>query len=679
MQAGIWGVVLLLIIASLPRAYMRWRHPSTRRQGLRLKTAKLGGVNPMINISLAEQPIPREPIVQIVANESYASASSEEVPVTIGAASIATMTYSRIASWGSLFYPALRHLHRKSHAERSSSLLHPPAPVFERKRTALSQASNNPADRRCTSVPSATAFTPSEEGEDHGSVAIKTYSRIASWGSIFHPAYRHLERRVWWVGYSVGLTLAFATYTGIISFGIFYHNLPTFSPTRAGWLVVGQVPFIVFLGTKNNLLGFVLGTGYDKLNVWHRWVGKTMFIAQMAHVIGYLVLFANEGTLLVEIRSEVAGWVAFSGFLCLCLFSLPAIRASAYRLFWHAHWVGYMLMFVGMSLHVPDVWHYAAAGFGILAIDHVFRLFKTTFVTANIIAIPELNCTRIECAQLTRGWRAGQHVRLRTVSMQMGWVNLFEAHPFTIASVAESANGEGLVLYAKACGDWTNRLYDIASDSGLATAAVEKRNSVGSATEQGTRMRMIVEGPYGGSSHDVMSTFSSAFIVAGGSGITWALSTLEEVIRDAELERANTRMIHLVWVVQDPAPLKTMLPGFKALLKRIAFLPSLDLTIDVYYTRAISHNRLTELAHRTRLPTNIRLTPGRPRLEALLKEFANQAQGLAESSKELDGLVIGMCGPLGLRDSVEAAHRVLSKKTRDNVGGVEVVVEAFGW
>ncbi|KAG8993156.1 hypothetical protein FRB94_010976 [Tulasnella sp. JGI-2019a] len=682
MQAGIWGVVLLLIVASLPRAYMRWRHPSTRRQGLKLKTTKPGGVNPTIEISLAEQSIPREPIVRIVTNESYASASSEEGPATIEAASIATMTQSRIASWGSLFFPTFRYLHRRSQAERSSSLLHPPAPVFERRRTPLSQVFNNPnaaADEGRTSVPSAIALTPPEEGEDHSSVAIRTYSRIASWGSTFYPAYRHLERPVWWVGYSVGLTLAFVVYTGMVSFGIFYHNLPSFSPRRAGWIVVGQVPFIVFLGTKNNLLGFVLGTGYDKLNVWHRWVGKTMFIAQMAHVIGYLVLFAKEGILLAEIRTVVAGWIAFSGFLCLCLFSLPAVRASAYRLFWHTHWVGYMLMFVGMSFHVPNVWHYAVAGFGILAIDHVFRLCKTTFVIANITAIPELKCTRIECPQLTRGWRAGQHVRLRTVSMQMGCINLFEAHPFTIASVAENTNGEGLVLYAKACGDWTNRLYGIASDSGSTTAVVEKRGSVGSVTEQGTRMRMIVEGPYGGSGHDVMSTFSSAFIVAGGSGITWALSTLEEIIRDAELKRANTRLIHLVWVVQDPAPLKTMLPGFQALLKRIAFLSALDLTINVYYTRAISHDRLTELAHRTRLPTNIRLTPGRPRLEALLTEFASQTQGLAEPSKELDGLVIGMCGPLGLRDSVEAAQRILSKKARDSVGGVEVVIEAFGW
>lgn len=109
-------------------------------------------------------------------------------------------------------------------------------------------------------------------------------------------------------------------------------------------------------------------------------------------------------------------------------------------------------------------------------------------------------------------------------------------------------------------------------------------------------------------------------------------------------------------------------------LDRVSRLRSVDVTISVYYTRAISHS-LTEVVQSTQLPSNMHLKPGRPRLEAMLNEFADQTKGLARSNDELSGLVVGMCGPLGLRDSVEAAQRSLSGKKRDSIGGVEVVVE----
>ena len=58
-------------------------------------------------------------------------------------------------------------------------------------------------------------------------------------------------------------------YTGIICFGILYHNLPSFGPRRAGWLVVGQLPLVFALASKNNFVGFLLGVGYEKVRLYH--------------------------------------------------------------------------------------------------------------------------------------------------------------------------------------------------------------------------------------------------------------------------------------------------------------------------------------------------------------------------------------------------------------------------
>lgn len=146
----------------------------------------------------------------------------------------------------------------------------------------------------------------------------------------------------------------------------------------------------------------------------------------------------------------------------------------------------------------------------------------------------------------------------------MGLLYALESHPFTISTVSESPSGEGVTLYAKKCGDWTAKLYDVTSGSQPELSATEG----GMNPETSTMMRMVVEGPYGkfshplnilnpdplkgGPGHDVFSSFSGAVVVVGGSGITFGLSAVDEIIREAELFRAKTRLIHLIWIVQDP-------------------------------------------------------------------------------------------------------------------------------
>jgi len=73
-----------------------------------------------------------------------------------------------------------------------------------------------------------------------------------------------------------------------------------------------------------------------------------------------------------------------------------------------------------------------------------------------------------------------------------------EAHPFTIASVAElpeCGGGQGVVLYVKKAGDWTKRLYDLADNYNRARPeADEKAKGSGMGS---TTMKFIVDGPYG--------------------------------------------------------------------------------------------------------------------------------------------------------------------------------------
>jgi len=126
----------------------------------------------------------------------------------------------------------------------------------------------------------------------------------------------------------------------------------------------------------------------------------------------------------------------------------------------------------------------------IYGLDRVTRLVKTRTQSAFIQQVPELNAVRLEIPSLNAGWRAGQHVRIRVLSMGMGIMGWSEIHPFTIASASDSPNG--VVLLVKQAGDWTKALYMLAGPTGR--YGREDNLSEKSPVRQVT---VMVEGPYG--------------------------------------------------------------------------------------------------------------------------------------------------------------------------------------
>ena len=187
--------------------------------------------------------------------------------------------------------------------------------------------------------------------------------------------------------------------------------------------------------------------------------------------------------------------------------------------------------------HQPKVLPYIIAASAAYGLDHVFRILKTRFFCARIRPIPDLLMTRVEIPALNAGWRAGQHVRIRVLSSAMGWFGWVEAHPFTIASVAKTP--EGLVLMCKKAGGWTGKLYEMAKVAGYGREDGGMSRSV----------LVMLEGPYGtylghtltanvdtncvlgGPGHATFASYSAALFAVGGSGITFALSSIQDIIQ----------------------------------------------------------------------------------------------------------------------------------------------------
>jgi len=232
----------------------------------------------------------------------------------------------------------------------------------------------------------------------------------------------------------------------------------------------------------------------------------------------------------------------------------------------------------------------------------------------------------------------------------------------------------------------------------------------------------------GGPQHTIFSSFSAAVFVVGGSGITFALSAIQDLVQKDLRGTSRLKVIELIWIVPDPACLAPVLPTLSMLVLQSVFTP---LRISVFYTRAPtgkqpaffaaasaspfaasglarspsapSHappprsaaaqlqplsvpplNLSSSSQQPTYFPPGLTLAPGKPRLLKFLEHAINRAVTLGHSNPKdevlsLTGLVVGVCGPVGMADDVAAAVRGVDPVRRDQVGGVEVHEEVFGW
>ena len=56
---------------------------------------------------------------------------------------------------------------------------------------------------------------------------------------------------------------------------------------RTGWVAMSQVPVVVALGVRANIVGLCVGQGYERLKVFHKIVGRVVFLASTLHVAFY--------------------------------------------------------------------------------------------------------------------------------------------------------------------------------------------------------------------------------------------------------------------------------------------------------------------------------------------------------------------------------------------------------
>ena len=98
-----------------------------------------------------------------------------------------------------------------------------------------------------------------------GSHGAQPPKRMASWSARFPGVSWLLGIRVI-PGYSAGRVFLLLAWLGVMLYAGLHDSNPFSNPNRAGMLVVGQFPLVYVLGTKNNVVGMLIGQGYERVS-----------------------------------------------------------------------------------------------------------------------------------------------------------------------------------------------------------------------------------------------------------------------------------------------------------------------------------------------------------------------------------------------------------------------------
>lgn len=270
-----------------------------------------------------------------------------------------------------------------------------------------------------------------------------------------------------------------------------------------------------------------------------------------------------------------------------------------------------------------------------------------------------LICSRqIHIPDCDAGWLGTQHVRLRVLA----GLSIFESHPLTITNAA-GGSPRGITLYAKVAGDWSRRMQALARDSGYEALPNEDEKSP--EASMGVGVKVLIDGPYGGLSLD-MASYSTVLLIAGGSGITFALGAAEETMR----QRQSSVRIQLVWVVRDVSTVEALAPRLLH-LRQIAP-SSCELAYHFFLTKPVSPTPDT-------LPSlNATISPFRPSISQLVRESLppptmleiEENGGEPKTCCTHGGMAVVACGPDGIVAESGNAVASLSLSERVRVGGV---------
>ncbi|KAK7549290.1 ferric-chelate reductase [Phyllosticta citricarpa] len=376
---------------------------------------------------------------------------------------------------------------------------------------------------------------------------------------------------------------------------------------RTGCMSVAQLPLIFLLAGKNNIVGWLTGSSYERLNWLHRWVSRTLLLTVTIHMGYWFGDWAPYNYIGDKIRTDSItqhGLISWCLLLWITFSSAAPIRGWRYEVFVIQHLVSFAIFLAFVYKHVSSwpmyVRVYVWIPVALVCFDRFVRAAWMLYTNvsffhpkprrngdmsgiwackAEFTPLPH-NTTRVTIKNPSISWNPGQHVFLSCHS-----VVPLQSHPFSIASIPGDKQME---FYIKSENGATKRF--------LAHAEKVNMLPANAASAAKTTKAVTIDGPYG--QIRPLRQFDSVVLFAGSTGATFIMPLLRDLVAhwqtradSAPHKRSGlfsqpvgaiaTRRVRLVWVVKSRGQLSWFASQLSLVQEQVAHLRSSGVDVDV--------------------------------------------------------------------------------------------------
>ncbi|KAH8195079.1 hypothetical protein TruAng_010755 [Truncatella angustata] len=439
--------------------------------------------------------------------------------------------------------------------------------------------------------------------------------------------------------------------------------------TRAGWMGLACMPFVFATAGKANLITFCTGVSHERLQVFHRWISYVFFILALVHTFPFIIYNFQMGMMSDMWNETVFYWTG-----------VVALVAQAW------------LTFASLS---PLRDYFVATGV-LFALSWLYRQTRIYF-EHGLNHRAELSRTSngiIRVSIPTKAtWTVGQHYFVRFMALGM---HAWTIHPFSVCSVSShdmnlSKEGNELLFYIRPRGGFTSRLADF----------------VGS--NPNMKVRVLLDGPYGGVSPKTITGRRRLLVIAGGSGAGWTFPFILDFLkqlpkRESVVDMGPYISLRIILATRELSTVEWFEKEVQQILDSLSVFRTPGLEVEIYYTGsdAIEQRLVTE-----RLPATqndpekaheLQRNQGKPMSNSGVSKpyYAQNVQHVqqhdsrpdlativaeeARAISQAQDLSVFVCGPLSMQNDVSniVAQEQLVVAKR-GTGDICLHLEHFSW
>lgn len=341
---------------------------------------------------------------------------------------------------------------------------------------------------------------------------------------IDHHYQANTEKGVIWTRGSFR-TIVAQSHLGMVCIGI----------TRASAFWMYPSLLLIFTTKFRATMEIIMNSGfapytYNDLHELHIWCGKIILLDGLLHALFHIIRWSDQGVMYLMF-DHFTGLSGFVLTICICIICIPmyfdwARTRISYEVRKGMHYF-FIPMSIALAFHVPLTTipngGFAPIIFPILIIWYFLdaayvMLFWTEKIESSIFHVVPTG------VQLTMHVSEGFQKRGQSGGycyVCLPWIAKNEWHAYSLFENPSKPSERQ--IYMQDLGDWTHKLIDY--------------------LQRDTHRPVWVQGPFS-SPYDNADDFDNQILVAGGIGITPAISVMRK--------HKDTRRSNLIWAVRDP-------------------------------------------------------------------------------------------------------------------------------